>query len=120
MNSFNRHFVTLAAESIREDMGIEATGLESDIPCIVDLKEAHTRTEEERIRHARKRMAKAFGSLIDRLIRFRPESRPYAFDAFRQEIADAKPLWGSFSCEKFRPVATEEDGGKKKQAKKKS
>ncbi len=101
---------------VRDDLKADIAPLEKLIPCMVELKEARTQKEEDRIRAAHKRIARVFGMLVDRLVRLRPESRYTAYDSLQQDLLDSKIVWGQYECSKFRVTAEESDG---KRAKKK-
>lgn len=87
-------------------------------PCIVRLDEAKTRVEEVRIRRAYRRLATVYAKLIDKLVRYNPESRPYAFDAFQQDLVDRGQIYKPYVCENFRKPAeeTEAKGKRKKKS----
>ena len=87
---------------VREDLGVTEFELQKYVPCIVDIKEGKTLKEQARIERAHKQMSKSFAKLVDRLVRYRPESRQYAFDSLKQEMMDTKPLWKPFECNEFR------------------
>ena len=89
------------------DLKTETEPLDKLIPCMVDLKEARTQKEEDRIRAAHKRIARIFAMLVDRLIRLRPESKFTAYDSLQQDLLDSKIIWFPYSCDKFRVPATE-------------
>ena len=114
-----------AAEKLGEivmvDMGVTEQVGSVEVPCIIELKEARTMKEEEYIRRAHKTMAKVFSGFVDKLVRYNPESYPYAFDALKQEIFAAKPLWAPYECSDFRPKEeVDGQGGKKKRHKQKT
>ena len=118
MDRSYREAVEKLGEIVTEDLGITEQQGSLEVPCIIELKEAQTMKEEESVRRAHKTMAKAFSGFVDKLVRYNPESYPYAFDALKQEIVNAKPLWKKFECEEYRPKG-EVDGGKKKRQKQK-
>lgn len=91
------------SEIVKSDLKVTEPDVVGMIPCIVELSEAHSKAEEERIRVVYKKFSKAYGSIVDRLVRFRPESRAFAFDSLKQDILDARPLWLPFECTRFRP-----------------
>lgn len=92
---------------VRDDLKADVEPLDKLIPCMVDLKEARTQKEEDRIRAAHKRIARVFAMLVDRLIRLRPESKFTAYDSLQQDLLDSKIVWGSYECDKFRVKAEE-------------
>lgn len=89
-------------EIVEKDLEITQPDVKTLVPCIVELKEAATKREEEEIRRAHKVMMRSFASLVDKLVKYRPESRPYAFDALQYELRRSGPLWRRFECESFR------------------
>lgn len=93
---------------LKTDLHVDPAPLGSIVPCIVDISEGKTREEKERIRRAHRKAATIFAHFFDRLVRYRPESRLFAFDNLEQEFMDSKLLWKPYSCEAFRtPKATE-------------
>ncbi len=86
-------------------------------PCVVRLDEARTKVEGERIRRAYRRLATVYAKLIDKLVRYNPESRPYAFDAFNQDLTDREQLIRPFLCENFRKPAEETEAKKSRRKK---
>lgn len=89
------------------------------VPCIVDIKEARTKREEQSIRRVHKRLSFMFAGLIDRLVRYEPASRPYAWDWLKQELINWRPLYREYTCENFRPKPIAEETDAKKKGKKK-
>jgi len=77
---------------------------ETMVPCIVELEEGKSIPEKQRIKRAIKVMAKAYSGLIDRLVRYRLESRSYAYESFRDDLKQAEPLWFPYECDRFRGV----------------
>ncbi len=83
------------------------------LPCIVNIQEGRTKREEESIRRVQKRMAHIYAGLIDRMFRYRPESRQYAVDWLKQELINWRGFYRPYSCEVFRAPATETEPKKK-------
>ena len=73
-----------------------------EVPCIVKQSEAHNHVQESGIRRAQTRMAEVYAGLIDKLVRYRPESRQYAFESYDVDLDARKQLWAPYTCEKFR------------------
>ena len=90
-------------EIVKKDLEITQPDVKTLVPCIVELKEASTKREEEEIRRAHKVIVRSFASLIDKIVKYRPESRPYAFDALKYELTRTSPLWRRFDCETRHP-----------------
>ena len=86
---------------IRNDIKAEVpAGFE--VPCIVKETEGKNHREEAAIRRAQRRQAMAYASLIDRLVRYRPESRGFAFEDWDIEQDRSAQLWKPYVCEVFR------------------
>lgn len=86
---------------IMEDLGIYDFD-ESNIPCIVEYEEGRSQAEKDRIRRSYKVLSKIFANLIDRLARYRPESRAYAYDSFRDDLMTNRQLIKPYECDVFR------------------
>lgn len=85
------------------------------IPCIVDVKEGKTMREQGSINRVHRRMATIIAGLVDRLVRYNPESRKYAWDWLKQELVNWRPLYKDYVCERFRaPVAEESEKPKRR------
>ena len=79
--------------------------------------EGKNHREQAAIRRAQRREAMIYAALIDKLVRFRPESRGFAFEDW--EIAQEKdgPLVRPYICETFRKTEKPTNGKKKAMAK---
>ncbi len=91
-----REAVEKLKATIKNDMKIDPSPLDSFVPCIVDVDEGRTEKEKERISRAERRIARIFANLVGRLVRYRPESRLYAFVSAKQEFLDIKALGGPY------------------------
>ena len=89
-------------EIVKKDLEITQPDVKTLVPCIVELKEASTKKQEEEIRRAHKVIVRSFASLVDKLVKYRPESRSYAFDALQYDLQRSSPLWRRFECSIFR------------------
>lgn len=89
---------------LKTDLHVDPAPLDSIVPCIVDIEEGRTREEKERIRRAHRKAATVFAHFFDRLVRYRPESRLFAFDNLTQDFQDSKILWAPYECTRFRPA----------------
>ena len=88
---------------IRDDMKI--TDFPEDlIPCIVEYSEGSSEAEKVRIRRAFRIMAKQYGKVIDKLVKFRPESRKYAYDSLKDDLRQQKIFLAPYECDTFRNV----------------
>lgn len=89
-----------------------------DVPCIVKEEEGKNHVERSGIRRAQRRMADNYAHLVDKLVRYRPESRGYAFESWDVDLDMRKSLWKPYECEAFRGAAPAKEA-KAKAAKKK-
>jgi hypothetical protein len=87
-----------------------------EVPCIVKEGEGKNYKEKAAIRRAQRRQAMAYASLVDKLVRYRPESREYAWEGWDIDQDNRSALWRPYVCDVFRKTekpSTPKNGKKK-------
>jgi hypothetical protein len=85
-----------------------------EVPCIVKEEEGKNYKEKAAIRRAQRRQAMSYASLVDKLVRYRPESREYAWESWDIDQENRSVLWTPYQCDVFRKTEKPTNGKKKK------
>jgi hypothetical protein len=101
---------------IKNDFKDDPSKLDAILPCIINLKEARTRKEEESIWRVYRRFARMFASFVDRMVRYTPEYRMDAYDNLQQDLLNWKAFYRPYECKRFRAPEEAEAKKKKKSA----
>ena len=105
-------------KTVKDDFHDDPQKIDELIPCVIELDEARTKREEEAIRRVHRKLAEIYAGFVDRLVRYRIESRPLAWDYLKDEMIRWKPYFRQYVCENFRKAeAKEEDPLKRKRRK---
>ena len=69
-----------------------------EVPCIVKEETGKNTRERTQIRRAQRKQAELYAGLVDRLVRYRPESRPFAYETWTDDQERWQALWKPYEC----------------------